>query len=70
VSEPAVGDRYISKDNIGAAQALGLGVVPNGLMFVTVSHVYPEHRKVRVLDGELWLTFEELAEYFRRRQNA
>lgn len=64
---PQVGDRYVATDNDAAAIALGIGVPVTPLTFVTVSHVYPERRKVRVSDGELWLTFDELAQHFRRR---
>lgn len=63
---PQVGDRYVATDNHAAAAAMELPRVPMPLLHVTVSHVYPDHEKVRVNDGDYWLTFAKLAELFRR----
>lgn len=63
---PKVGDRYISSDQAGACKALGLGYAVGPVVFVSVSHVYPDHRKVRVVDGRYWLTFDELEQFFRK----
>lgn len=64
---PSVGDRYIATDNAGAIEALcGAGYpVPQGMIYVNVERVYPEHEKVQVRPDGMWLTFADLERWFR-----
>lgn len=62
----SVGDKFVATDNEKAADALGIGRVVRPLMFVTVSHVWPDVRKVQVNDDDYWLTFDQLEGCFRR----
>lgn len=64
---PQVGDRYLATDNDAAAIALGLPIPVTPLTFVTVSSVFPERRKVKVSDDELWCSFDDLEAHFRLR---
>ena len=64
---PAVGERYIATDNKGAIEALCGGgyPVPHGVIYVTVERVWEGYEKVQVRPDGLWLTFDDLARWFR-----
>ena len=65
MTDPKVGDKFVATDNHAAANAMGLPLTPMPVFYVTVSHVWPDHRKVQVVDDDYWLSFDDLAAYFR-----
>jgi hypothetical protein len=66
---PAVGEKYIATDNAQAIAALTNSAtypVPRGVIYVTIKKVWDDVRKVQVRPDGMWLTYDELARWFRR----
>ena len=68
-TRPSKGERYLATDNAGAIAALTGSdsyPVPRRTISVTIKRVWREDRKVQVYPDGLWLTYDELAQWFRR----
>lgn len=66
--KPNVGEKYIATDNAQAIAALtdsDTYPVPRGVIYVTIKHVWDDVRKVQVRPDGMWLTYDQLASFFR-----